>query len=57
VPLAGGDPIAAMAYRAARGGGAELTPSPGFVTTLVRGARASGLSPAWVQKLESLAGG
>jgi hypothetical protein len=57
VPLAGGEKLPAMAYRAARGGGAELTPARGFVETLVRGARATGLSPAWVQKLEALAAG
>ena len=32
----------------------ELPPSRGFVETLVRGARASGLSAAWVDRLSRL---
>jgi len=57
-PLGGGAPLAAVAYRAARPvllpNGRELPPSRPFVETLVRGARASGLSDAWVARLQSL---
>jgi hypothetical protein len=54
VPLAGGAPLAAVAYRAARPLDAELPPSPKFVETLIRGARASGLSEAWIAQLSAL---
>jgi gamma-glutamylcyclotransferase len=58
VPLAGGAPIAAVAYRAAKPvalpDGRELLPSPQFVDTLIRGARASGLSEAWIARLTAL---
>ncbi|MDB4971260.1 MAG: hypothetical protein JWN44_6949 [Myxococcales bacterium] len=54
VPLAGGAPIAAVAYRAAKPLATELSPSPKFLETLVRGARASGLSEAWLSRLTSL---
>jgi gamma-glutamylcyclotransferase len=53
-PLAGGEPIAAVAYRAARPLAAELPPSRAFVETVVRGARDSGLSAAWVERLSAL---
>ena len=53
-PLAGGEKFAAVAYRAARPSPSELVPSRGFVETLVRGARASGLSAAWVSGLTQL---
>ena len=52
--IEGGDKIAAVAYRAARPLGHELPPSRGFVETLVKGARAAGLSPAWIARLERL---
>ena len=56
-PLAGGEPVKALVYRAAP---AKRLPSEGkpaarFVATLVKGARASHLSPAWIAKLEALA--
>jgi gamma-glutamylcyclotransferase len=53
-PLDGGAPIAAVAYRAARPLDRELAPSRPFVETLVRGARASGLSAEWVERLSRL---
>lgn len=53
-PLAGGDKIAAVAYRAARPLDRELSPSRAFVETLVKGARASGLSAAWIDRLQRL---
>jgi hypothetical protein len=50
--------ISAVAYRAARpfrsADGAELPPSRAFIETLVRGARASRLSDAWVARLSAL---
>jgi hypothetical protein len=52
--LDGGDKIAAVAYRAARPLDRELAPSRAFVETLVKGARASGLSAAWVDRLQRL---
>lgn len=51
---AGDDKIAAVAYRAARPLDRELPPSRAFVETLVKGARASGLSAAWVDRLQRL---
>jgi hypothetical protein len=53
-PLDGGASIEAVAYRAARPADREMAPSPGFVQTLVKGARASGLSEAWVARLSRL---
>lgn len=53
-PLGGGAPIRAVAYRAARPLPAESAPSPRFVETLVRGARAWGLSEAWIARLAAL---
>jgi len=52
--LEGGEKFAAVAYRAARPSPNEFPPSRGFVETLVRGARASGLSAAWVSRLSQL---
>jgi gamma-glutamylcyclotransferase len=54
-PLAGGAPIAAIAYRAAasRRLPSEAVPSTAFVETLVRGGEAVGLSPAWIASLKS----
>jgi gamma-glutamylcyclotransferase len=55
-PLAGGAPLAAVAYRAAddRRLPSEETPSRAFIETLVRGARAFNLSPEWIARLQSL---
>jgi len=55
-PLAGGGPLRAVAYRTvpARRLPAEAAPSPRYLDVVLRGARASGLSPAWVARLESL---
>jgi|MudIll2142460700_1097286.scaffolds.fasta_scaffold656660_2 hypothetical protein len=56
LPLAGGQPIAAIAYRShpSRRLPAESPPSPVYLEALIRGARAAGLSPGWVAHLESL---
>ena len=58
VPLAGGAPIEAVAYRAAddRRLPVEEAPSKPFVETLVRGARAFGLGADWIARLEKLSG-
>jgi hypothetical protein len=55
-PLAAGPALDAIAYRAAadRRLPAEEPPSPGFLKTLVRGARAFRLSPDWIRQLEAL---
>ena len=55
-PLGGGDKIRVLAFRAApaRRLQREVPPSPRFVETLARGARESGLSAAWIEKLEAL---
>ena len=52
--LDGGEKIAAVAYRAARPADREFPPSRAFVETLVKGARASGLSAAWIDRLSRL---
>jgi hypothetical protein len=54
-PLSGGDALPAFAYRAAtsRRLPAEEAPSPAFLETVVKGARAFRLTPAWIQSLES----
>ncbi len=52
-PLAGGAPIAATAYRAARPSAEESPPSRRFVETLVAGAREWKLSAPWVAKLSA----
>jgi hypothetical protein len=54
VSSAGGAPIAALAFRAARPAPGELPPSRPFVETLLRGAQQSQLSAAWVAKLRAL---
>jgi hypothetical protein len=56
VPLAGGATIAAIAYRAApeRRLPAEEAAAPAYLEVMVRGARAAGLSPAWLDQLERL---
>lgn len=59
VPLAGGDAVSAFAYRGVAGRRLreEQPPSPGFLDALIRGARASGLSAAWVAGLAALRDG
>lgn len=54
-PLAGGAPLAAFAYRAAEGRRLphEEPPSRAFLEAVLRGARAFGLSPAYVRSLEA----
>jgi len=54
VPLAGGASLAAWAWVASpdRRLAAEQPPSPAWLETVLRGARGSGLSPAWVAELE-----
>jgi hypothetical protein len=54
-PLAGGAPMAAVAYRAAasRRLPSEAPPARAFVETLVRGAQAVGLSADWVARLRA----
>lgn len=53
-PFDGDAPIAAVAYRAVRTLDRETAPSRAFVETLIKGARASGLSAAWVGRLSAL---
>ncbi len=55
-PLAGGGPIQAIAFRAAPGRrlASEAAPSPAYLEIMARGARASGLSPAWLERLRQL---
>lgn len=57
-PLAGGAPIDVIAYRAAadRKLPAEEAPARAFVETVVRGARALGLSARWIASLEARLG-
>jgi hypothetical protein len=54
VPLEGGAPLAAIAYRAVRPQPQESSPSPRFVETLLRGAREWKLSPAWIARLAAV---
>lgn len=56
VPLAGGDPIRAAAYVATpdRRLPAEQAPSPAWLETVERGARAAGLSAEWISELGRL---
>jgi hypothetical protein len=51
-----GGPVPAVAFRvsAARRLPADGPPSPGYLDVMLRGARASGLSPAWIARLEAL---
>jgi hypothetical protein len=51
-------PAAAVAYRvaAARRLAGEAPPAPAYLEVLLRGARAAGLSGAWVARLEALRG-
>lgn len=55
VPLAGGEPLAALVYRASPGRRlpAERPPAPTFLDTLIAGARSHRLSPAWIAALEA----
>lgn len=54
-PLAGGAPVAVRVFRSApsRRAPTELAPSRGFLEAVLRGARASGLSAAWISRLEA----
>jgi gamma-glutamylcyclotransferase len=56
-PLRGGPALAAVAYVASeeRRLASEATPAPAWLGTVLRGARASGLSEAWIAALEKLA--
>jgi gamma-glutamylcyclotransferase len=58
VPSRGGPATAAVAYVASEGRrlASEATPAPAWFETVIRGARASGLSAEWVAALEALAG-
>ena len=55
--LAGGGRSRAIAYRAAAGRrlAAEAAPSLTYLGVLIQGARQSGLSPTWVERLARLA--
>ncbi len=55
-PISGGGPIRAAAYVASpdRRLPAERPPAAGWLETVIRGARASGLSPEWIAELERL---
>jgi hypothetical protein len=52
----GSGPVPALAFRvaASRRLAAEGPPAPAYLETLIRGARAVGLSPAWIARLEEL---
>lgn len=54
----GAGPVPALAYRVspARRLPADAPPAPAYLDALLRGARAVGLSPAWIARLESLRG-
>jgi gamma-glutamylcyclotransferase len=54
-PLAGGAPVEALAFTgaAARRLPSEQPPSRRFLETVIRGARVSGLSAAWIASLEA----
>jgi len=58
VPLSGGAPFAASAWVASpdRRLPAEQKPSSAWLETVLRGARASGLSADWIAELEGLRG-
>ena len=55
-PLAGGPPVAAVAYLSSpeRRLPAEQPPAPAWLEAVLRGARGSGLSAAWIAELERL---
>lgn len=54
----GGKTVEAIAFRASddRALAAEESPSPRFLETLIRGATAGGLGPAWIESLRRRAG-
>jgi gamma-glutamylcyclotransferase len=56
---ADGAELPAVAYRAAAGRRLpqDAAPSPAYLDVLLRGARAAGLSPRWIARLEALRGG
>lgn len=56
-PVGGGAPMAAVAFRAAEGRRLpqDAPPAPAYLEALVRGARARGLSPEWLARLDRLA--
>jgi hypothetical protein len=49
-------PVEALAYRVSpvRRLPADGPPAPAYLDVLLRGARSVGLSPAWIERLESL---
>jgi len=55
-PVDGGPALRAVAYRAApaRRLAAEGPPSPDYLATVIRGARETGLSADWIDRLEAL---
>jgi hypothetical protein len=55
-PLAGGPKVAAVAWVSSpeRRLPAEQAPAPAWLEAVLRGARASGLSPGWIAELERL---
>ncbi len=57
-PLAGGDPVAAVAYLSSpeRQLPAEAPPAEAWLAAVIRGARSSGLSAGWIEELERLRG-
>lgn len=57
-PVAGGDALAALAFRAAPGRRlpAEAPASTAYLEVMARGARAAGLSAEWVARLDRLRG-
>jgi gamma-glutamylcyclotransferase len=56
-PLAGGAPVAAVAYVAHPDRRvAEAQPAPAWLEAVLRGARAAGLSPGWISQLEARRG-
>jgi hypothetical protein len=59
VPLAGGAPIAAVAYVASpdRRLPSERPPAAAWLATVIRGARSAGLSAGWLAELEGLGRG
>jgi gamma-glutamylcyclotransferase len=56
LPLDGGAPLPAVAFRAAAGRRlpAEAAPAPAYLDVMVKGARGAGLSPEWQAKLTAL---
>ncbi|HEY7724046.1 MAG TPA: gamma-glutamylcyclotransferase [Anaeromyxobacteraceae bacterium] len=58
-PLAGGEPVAAVAWVASpdRRLPAEGPPARSWLGAVIRGARSAGLSPGWVAELERLRAG